>query len=288
MRTQQAGGGPILGAHVSIAGGLHKAPARGLAIGCDAIQIFSKNQVQWEAPPLTEEEVAAFKREFLQSGLACVVVHDSYLINLASPEQKVRTRSLEGLVCELVRAEQIGAPYLVMHPGAHMGEGEEEGLRRIAEGVTQALELSGTMEVMVLYETTAGQGSVLGYTFEQLALLREMTTPSSRVGICLDTCHAFASGYELRTREGLEATLAAFDQAVGLSHLRVVHLNDSKRGLGSRIDRHEHIGKGEIGLEGFRLLLNEQKLRHVPMLLETPGQEKDFAANLRTLRDLLQ
>jgi len=278
---------PILGAHVSIAGGLHKAPARGVAIGCDAIQIFSKNQVQWKAPPLSEEEVAAFKKEFLDSGLACVVVHDSYLINLASPEEKVRTRSLEGLVCELVRAEQIGAPYLVMHPGAHMGDGEELGLRRIAEGVTAALRASGTHEVMVLYETTAGQGSVLGYSFEQLAALREMTTPSARVGICLDTCHVFAAGYELRTREGLDATLATFDRVIGLAHLRVVHLNDSKRELGSRIDRHEHIGKGQIGLEGFRLLLTEQRLARIPMLLETPGEEKDFAANLRTLRDLL-
>ncbi|MBC7187311.1 MAG: deoxyribonuclease IV [Calditrichaeota bacterium] len=277
----------MLGAHVSIAGGLHKAPARGVAIGCDAIQIFTKNQVQWKAPPLSEEEIAAFRTEFQHSGLACVVTHDSYLINLASPDQTVRARSLESLVGELLRAEQIGAPYLVMHPGAHMGDGEEKGLRLIAEGVSTALERSGTQQVMVLYETTAGQGSVLGYNFEQLAALLDMTMPRSRVGVCLDTCHVFAAGYELRSPDGLAETLAAFDRLIGLAHLRVIHLNDSKRELGSRIDRHEHIGKGEIGLEGFRLLLTEERLQHIPMLLETPGEEKDFAANLRTLRDLL-
>ncbi len=278
---------PLLGAHVSIAGGLHKAPARGVAIGCDAIQIFSKNQVQWKAPPLTEAEIAAFQEEFTRSGLACVVVHDSYLINLASPDETTRGRSFEGLVGELVRAEQIGAPYLVMHPGAHMGDGEEVGLRRIAQGVSAAIETSGTEHVMVLYETTAGQGSVLGYTFDQLASLLEMTSPGSRVGVCLDSCHVFAAGCELRSAEGLNATLEAFQSAIGLERLRVVHLNDSRRALGSRIDRHEHIGKGEIGLEGFRLLLRDQRLRHLPMLLETPGGEEEFANNLKTLRGLL-
>ncbi|MDZ7294736.1 MAG: deoxyribonuclease IV [candidate division KSB1 bacterium] len=285
MRTDRKG--PLLGAHVSIAGGLHKAPARGVAIGCDAIQIFTKNQVQWKAPPLSEEEIAAFKEEFARSGLACVVVHDSYLINLASPDEATRRRSLEGLVSELIRAEQIGAPYLVMHPGAHMGEGEEKGLRRIAQGVSEALGASGTQRVVVLYETTAGQGSVLGYTFEQLASLMEMTSPRSRVGVCLDTCHAFAAGYELRSAEGLDKTLETFHRIIGLEHLRVMHLNDSRKGLGTRIDRHEHIGKGEIGLEGFRILLREKRLQHLPMLLETPGGEKDFAENLKTLRELL-
>lgn len=277
----------ILGAHVSISGGIGKAPARGASIGCDAIQIFTKNQVQWKAPSLTDEDVCLFKEDYAKAGLKFVVVHDSYLINLASPDPKVHGRSLDAFTDELNRAEQIGAPYLVFHPGAHLGDGEEAGLRRIAISVNRALRESDTTQVSVLFETTAGQGTMLGYSFEQLASLVEMSKADDRVGVCLDSCHIFAAGYEIRTAAGYERTMQEFDHIIGLDRLRALHLNDSRRELGSRVDRHRHIGEGHIGLEGFKNLLNDDRLDGLPMLLETPGKPEDFKQNLDTLRGLI-
>jgi deoxyribonuclease-4 len=278
-----------LGAHESIAGGLHKAFDRAQSATCDAVQIFVKSNRSWAVKPLTEDEIARFKARAEETGIRPVVGHTSYLLNLGSPDELLWEKSRDMLITELERCEALGIPWLVLHPGAHVGSGEKAGLARVAEGLGEVHAATPGFRAQILLETTAGQGTSLGRTFEQLARIIELTEQGERLGVCLDTCHVFAAGYELRTAEGYAATMEAFERTLGLERLKALHLNDSKGELGNRKDRHEHIGKGHIGLEGFRNLVNDPRLAGLPGLLETPKGD-DLAEdreNLRVLRSLL-
>lgn len=274
---------------MSIAGGISQALVRGQSINCEAIQIFTKNQRRWAEPKIPAEEITAFKRLQDETGIYPIVSHDSYLINLASPKDELWHHSVNSLVRELERCEALGVPYMNMHPGSHTGSGEEAGLERIARGLDAVHSATPDFQVMTLLETTAGQGTSLGYTFQQLIQIIEMVAQPERMGVCFDTCHAFAAGYELRTSEGYTETFEELEAVIGLERLKAFHLNDSQGGLGSKLDRHTHIGEGELGLDAFRLLLNDPRFADHPMLLETPkGKEmKEDVRNLATLRDLL-
>ncbi len=281
-----------LGAHLSIAGGLHKAVERAEALGCEALQIFSKRSNQWAAKPLTQEDIRAFRKMLQDSPITDVLVHDSYLINLAHPGRAEWERSIGAFREEMDRVEALGIRYLVMHPGAHLGSGEAAGLRRVARAFDRLLRETRGHRMQVLIENTAGQGSCLGYRFEHLRAILEGVSDPERLGVCLDTCHLLAGGYDTTTMEGYTETMAAFDQLVGTKQARAFHLNDSKKGLGCRVDRHEHIGKGAIGLAGFRALLRDPRFLDLPMVLETP-KDAAFdkaspadAANLLVLRKL--
>ena len=284
-------GGLRLGAHMSIAGGLDKAPLRGQKVGCDTIQVFTKSNRQWHAKALTDREVEAFKANLAATGIGPVVAHDCYLINLATPRRLVWRKSVSAFRVELERAERLGIPYLVTHPGSHGGAGEAEGIHRVAEALNVLHAALLGHRVQVLLEATAGQGTSLGYRFEHLAAILAEVERRDRVGICLDTCHVFAAGYDLRTREGYRNTWRDFAACLGLDRLKAIHLNDSKADLGSRVDRHEHIGKGRLGLTPFRRLVNDPHLRCLPMILETP-KDNDFITadrrNLARLRRLLK
>jgi len=272
---------------MSIAGGVHRALERGLSIGCQAAQIFVKNQLRWSAPRLTHEEIQAFRE--LAPRLASVFAHSAYLINLASPDRAVFARSVAGLADELRRCQALGIEFLVMHPGAHMGSGPEAGIRRLTEGVRQAYGRAQASGVLLALETTAARGTLLGGRFEELRdMLDRLAGAGLPSGICLDTCHLFASGYELRTAQGYGRTLAALKRTVGLASLKAAHLNDSQGDLGSGLDRHAHIGAGRIGLAGFRHLLVDRRLRELPAVLETPKSEDlhEDVENLKRLRRL--
>ena len=290
-QTRTRGADLLLGAHMSIAGGIDLAPMRGQEVGCRTIQLFTKSSNQWRARTLPPDEIARYRANLQAAGIAPAVAHDSYLINLASNDPELHQKSMAAFLEELERAEALGIPYLVTHPGAHMGAGEEAGLRQVANSLRKLLKETNGYRVQVVIETTAGQGTSLGHRFEQIAALLDQIGLPERTGVCLDTCHVFAAGYDIRTPDGYAGVLGAFDTVVGISHLKVIHLNDSKKGLGCRIDRHEHIGKGAIGLDAFRSLLTDQRLRGVPMILETP-KDDDFVAadrrNLATLRRLAE
>ncbi len=281
----------LAGAHMSIAGGVFNAITRGLDCGCNTIQIFTKSNNQWKAKVLTEEDVAKFKQLREASQIAPVVAHDSYLINLGTQDDALYEKSIDALFIELGRAEALELSYLVIHPGAHVGAGEKAGLRRIAQGIKLLHKRTKGYKVRIALETTAGQGTSLGYRFEQLAQLLDLIGDNDRLAICLDTCHIFAAGYDIRTPAAYKKTLAELDDVVGLDMVKLIHLNDSKKGLGSRVDRHQHIGRGEIGSEGFRLLVNDSRFARLPMILETPkkkdGDEWDLM-NLGTIRGLVK
>lgn len=278
------------GAHMSISGGVSKAFARGESVGCEAMQIFSKSDRQWVAKPLMPEEIAAFHAERQRTGIGPVIVHDSYLINLAAPADELWEKSIAAFAEELGRCERLGIPYIVTHPGAHTGSGEETGLRREADALNRLFEAGVGGETMVLLETTAGQGSSLGNRFEHLARLFELVPHHNRMGICVDTCHIFAAGYDIRTPETYTATFAELDRLVGLERVKAFHLNDSQKDLGSRVDRHSHIGQGCIGLEAFRLLVNDPRFHSLPMIIETPKGDDmaEDVENLALLRSLVQ
>ncbi len=280
---------PRFGAHMSISGGLYTACERGRRAGCDIIQIFSKNQQQWRARPLTGAEIARFKEAQQSEGVPVVMVHDSYLINLAAPGDELWYRSIDAFREELERCAALGIPYLVTHPGAHVGSGEEAGLHRVADALNQLFDAGAGAGVTVLLETTAGQGSSLGRRFEELARLIELTRQAERVGVCVDTCHIFAAGYDIRSAEAYAVTMAELERIIGLERVKAFHLNDSQKDLGSRVDRHAHIGEGRIGIEGFRALVNDQRFAGLPMVLETPKEEDlaDDVRNLATLRSLV-
>jgi deoxyribonuclease-4 len=280
----------LLGAHQSIAGGVEKALERGLEVGCDTIQIFVKSPNRWASKPLADENVAAFKEAVPETCIWPVFAHALYLINLATPDDELWQKSLDALTDDLERCEQLGLPGLVIHPGSHKGSGERPGLKRIAASLGEVHTRLPGYGVQIWLETTAGQGDHLGYSFDQLRAIIEEVADPGRLGICFDTAHAFAAGYELRTREGYEATWAVFDEVLGLNRLRAIHLNDSKKDLGSRVDRHEHIGQGLLGLEPFRFLLNDSRFWGLPMTLETdkgPDLSED-KENLAVLRSLIK
>lgn len=279
----------LLGTHMSIADGFDQAVWRGLALGCQSLQIFVKAPNRWGGRPLDPAEVARFKEARFDAGIEPVFAHGSYLINLASPDPGLWRRSLEAFQDEVERCQVLGLPYLVIHVGSHRGEGEAAGLRRIVRALDLACEATASAEVRILLETTAGQGDTLGHRFEQLAWLIEEAACPERLGICFDTAHAFAAGYELRTPEGYAQTFDRFERVLGLEWLQAFHLNDSQRELGSRRDRHAHIGEGELGLESFRLLLNDERFRELPMVLETPKDPlmQFDRRNLALLRGLL-
>ncbi len=271
-----------LGAHISVAGGLYKAFARGEAVGCHTMQIFSKSERQWAAKPLLDDDIQKFKAEQQRTGIGPLLVHDSYLINLASPNDELWAKSTAAFAHELERCQQLGIPYLVTHPGAHTGSGCDTGLLREAAALNQLFADGVGGDTMVLLETTAGQGTCLGGQFEELAWLLEHVTHPERIGVCIDTCHIFAAGYDIRTPEGYAAV---FDRAIGLlgsERIKAFHLNDSKGTIGSHLDRHAPIGEGEIGIEAFALLVNDSRFATVPMVLETPKDE-DGSADIRNL-----
>jgi deoxyribonuclease-4 len=283
---------------MSIAGGVHRAIDRARSVDATALQIFVKSARQWRAKPLERIDVEAFRREARASGLAShTLAHASYLINLASPDDALWRRSIDALRDELERCEQLGVPSLVLHPGSHAGSGEEVGIERVARAVDLALDRTPGKPVAsassgptkILLETTAGQGASLGHRFEHLGAIVERARRADRLGVCFDTCHVLAAGYEFRDRSSYESTFSELNATVGLSRLLAFHLNDSKQALGSRRDRHEHIGRGEVGLEAFRLILNDRRFRRVPMVLETP-KGVDLAEdreNLTVLRQML-
>jgi deoxyribonuclease IV len=277
----------LIGSHMSIAGGLYRALERGQEVNCRTIQIFLKNSNQWNAKPLTEQDRELFLENQNRFQIHPVVAHDSYLINLASPDEALYQKSIAAFIEEIKRADFLGVPYLVLHPGAHVGSGINAGISRVAAALSQALD-SVESPVMILLENTAGQGSNLGHRFEELAGIMKQIKDHKRIGVCLDTAHAFAAGYDIRTKESYEATMGAFDRLIGIENIRVFHVNDSKKELGSRVDRHTHIGEGCIGLETFRLLINDPRFLKIPKILETPkgtGTQEDVQ-NLATLRSL--
>ena len=274
---------------MSIAGGLDKAILRGYELGCEVVQIFTRSPRQWRPRVLQDEETERFHQRKVETGIEHVVAHDCYLINLASPDQQLRRQSLGVLREEIAHCGALGIPYLVLHPGSHLGSGEAVGLRRIAGALDEARDQARACGVEVLLENTAGQGSGLGCSFEQLATVLDLAEDASWLGACFDTCHAFAAGYDLRTREAYDATWDEFQRLVGLERVKVIHLNDARGALGGRLDRHQHIGEGSLGLEPFRMLLNDERFQGIPMLLETPkrpGEERD-RQNLQILRDLI-
>lgn len=259
-----------VGAHVSIAGSIANAPLNAKAIGAKAFGMFLKNQRQWSAPAYTAQHVEAFRQNLTESGYRPedVLPHDGYLINLGNPNDDPWKQSLEAFIDELRRCETLGLPLLNFHPGSHLRQiSEESCLDRIGNAINRALEV--THGVTAVIENTAGQGSNLGYTLEQLAGIIHRVEDKSRIGVCLDTCHAFTSGYELRSEDGFKLFFAAFEQTVGLKYLKGMHLNDSKPDLGSRVDRHESLGKGKLGLELFRRIMNDARLEEIPLILET-------------------
>jgi deoxyribonuclease IV len=264
---------PLLGAHMSVAGGLPRAVERAVVHRCDALQIFAKNANQWRGRELPREEVRAFRARVKAAGIGPVVSHASYLINLASTSAALRQQSLESMGDELDRAEALGLLGVVLHPGAYTAGNEADGLTLIAEALLALLRARRRGKTMILLENTAGQGTALGATFEQLASIMAKTGDHARVGVCLDTCHLIASGYDLCSTEGYAATFKQFGRLVGFGRLRAFHMNDSKKPLGSRVDRHEHIGRGFLGLEPFRRIVNDRRFRNLPMLLETPKAE---------------
>ncbi|WP_298434286.1 deoxyribonuclease IV [Geobacter sp.] len=279
-----------LGAHMSIAGGLHNAPGRGVKVGCGVIQIFTQNSNQWRGKMPTDSDVALFREKWEGSGLHEIVCHDIYLINLAAAPGEVREKSLVSFREEMERCARLGIAKIVMHPGSHLGEGEETGIRRICEAFDELLAAVPDFTGKVLLETTAGQGSNLGYTFGQLHAIIDGSAFPDRFGVCYDTCHTFAAGYDITTKEGYDRVFAEFDRVIGLGRLHCFHMNDSKKGLNCRVDRHEHIGQGAMGLDGFRFLVNDPRFAQIPKILETPkGDDDEFdRMNLKTLRGLLR
>ena len=278
-----------LGAHMSIAGGLHLAIDRAVDADCGVVQIFTRNSNQWKGKPISDSEVALFREKFSASYLHEVISHDIYLINLASPPGEVRQKSLEAFRDELATCARLGISRIVMHPGSHLTDSPEAGLSRVVEAFDQLFEEVPLFDGLVLVETTAGQGSNLGRSFDELAAIISGSKYPEKFGVCFDTCHIFAAGYDITTEVGYMDTMEKFDRVIGLHRLQCFHFNDSKKGLGSRVDRHEHIGQGSIGLNPFRYILNDPRFAKVPKILETPkGDNNDMdKINLGVLRGLI-
>jgi deoxyribonuclease-4 len=282
--------GILLGAHMSTSGGVYTAVDRATSIGCTALQVFTKNNNQWNAKPLTDDDIQNYKRKIAEASIAPVVAHDSYLINLCAMNPDFLKKSRAALIDELTRCEQLGIQLLNFHPGAHGGAGEEEGIKRIIESLNIVHNETRGFKVLSVVEATAGQGTAIGYTFEHLEKIINGVDDPKRMAVCIDTCHIFAAGYELRTEEEYAKTFREFDDVVGLDRLAAFHVNDSKKGFGAHVDRHEHIGRGMIGIQGFAFLMNDKRFIDIPKLLETPKSEDlhEDVENIRVLRGLVK
>lgn len=279
----------LLGAHTSISGGVSKAVERADKLNFTAMQIFSKNNNRWKAKPLDPTEVSNFKTKINNSSIEFVVVHDSYLINLCSKNKEILDKSRKAFVDEIKRCAELEIEHLNFHPGAHSGQGEEDGLKIIAESINMAHDETKNLNVSSMLETTAGQGTNLGYSFEHLAKIIDQVEDKNRMTVCIDTAHIFAAGYDIKDEKSFEKVISNFDKIVGLDRLKCFHINDSKKELGSRVDRHEHLGEGFIGLDGFKNIINDERLKHIPKILETPKgkDQKEDLKNLQVLKNLL-
>lgn len=279
----------LLGAHMPAAGGIHKAILSGHAIGCTAVQVFTSSPQMWKAAPVTPEKVAAYRKALDETGIHpdAVVSHDSYLINLCAPDPEMREKSIQGLKGETERCAAYGIRWVVSHMGAHVEQGEEVGLSSVAESTLRILDETPDT-VTLLMETTAGQGTCLNHRFEQLARLLELTQAPARLGVCLDTCHIFAAGYDIRDDATYDQTFDEFGRLIGFDRLKAIHCNDSKNPLGKRVDRHAHIGEGHIGLHAFERLVNDDRIASIPILLETPEAPEGHERNLKTLKSLIK
>jgi deoxyribonuclease-4 len=280
----------LLGAHVSTSGGVFNAPQSGEALGCTAIQIFTKNQRQWSAPPLPDPDITAYFEALAKTNIRSVVSHDSYLINMASPDPAMRSKSTAAFIDEIKRAHLLKLNGLVFHPGSHMGAGEAEGIQNQVQSLVEAVEKTPGCRVPLLIEATAGQGTNLGHRFEHLRDLLEGLEKAGIgfAGVCLDTCHLFGAGYDIRNKKAYAHTLKTFNAVVGLKYVKCIHFNDSINPLGSRKDRHDNIGKGLLGREAFRLFLADKRFKDVPKILETPGGDEFYKKDLKLLRGLLR
>ncbi len=276
----------MLGAHVSIAGSIVLAPERGAGIGCEVIQMFSKNQRSWGDKPITLESAEKFKLKMKEMKLSSSAAHAAYLINIATAKKDVHERSKTALIDEINRVEQLGLDYLIFHPGSHLDAGLDNGVKMCGDTLKDVVPLFEKYHMNLLIETAAGQGSNIGFRFSDLARIMNIANDSKKIGICVDTCHIFAAGYDIRTEFGYETIFKEIDNVIGLDRVMAFHLNDSKTGVGSHVDRHEHIGKGYIGLKPFELLVNDQRFAKKPMYLETPGDLEDYRKNLELLKKL--
>ncbi len=278
----------VLGAHVSTAGGIHNSIKNGDNLQCDAIQIFLANPNRWESKPPTADVLEAFCEAWVESPIRDVIVHDIHLSNLASPKQDVLEKSRVQFKRMMELAQQVGIHYIVTHLGAHLGEGEEFGLKMLSDSFDLLFETAEAPDVIVLLETTAGQGTNLGYCFEHLRDVIGMSKYPDRFGVCLDTCHVFAAGYDIRTESDCDTTFNTFDEIIGLERLKAFHINDAKSEYQSRVDRHEHIGEGNIGVTAFAYILNDSRFAEIPLIIETPNMNTMHGKNLTTLRGLVK
>ena len=276
----------LIGAHTSAAGGVHNAILEGARIGATTIQLFTSNQKRWQSKPIDEAEINLWKAALEETGLSQVMSHDSYLINLGSPNPEMLQKSRDAFAAEAARCVQLDIAYLNFHPGAHLNEGLEACMDRIVEGILHVKPILEKGRTRLLLEATAGQGSAVGAKFEELAYILEKVSGQVPVGVCIDTCHIFVAGYDIRTPEAFDQTLKTFDRVVGLQHLYAFHLNDSLKGLGSRVDRHAHLGQGMIGLEAFKCLMQDPRTRHLPKYLETPEGPSVWVKEIQMLREL--
>ncbi|KAA3631699.1 MAG: deoxyribonuclease IV [Calditrichaeota bacterium] len=281
----------LFGAHESIAGGVFNAIERGKTATCDTIQMFNKSNSQWRAKKIDQKELDKYFKNIEELGVTVSTSHSSYLINIASPKPDLNKKSYQALKEEMTRCEMLKIPNLVFHPGSHVGEGEEKGMDTICKNVKKLFEeLPETDNVNLLFECTAGQGTNLGYTFEQIAYMIENSGGHERLGVCIDTCHIFAAGYAISDPKDYKKTMKSFDDIIGLDRLKIIHMNDSKKEFGSKRDRHEHLGKGFIGLTAFENIVNDPKLKKIPMILETPKGDEllEDIENLKILRGLVK
>jgi len=276
----------LIGAHVSVQGGLHQGPVRAARYGCECFQIFSRNQRRWAAPPLSREQIHLFRKAWRDSGSLPVLIHDIYLVNLSSRDEAIRAKSCRAVVEELQRAESLGVCWVAIHPGSHRGAGEKAGLDACATSLSWILKETAGLHAGILIETTAGQGHDLGYRLEQIAFLLSEVNEPERLGVCADTCHMLAAGYDLKSKNGYEAVWREFDSLIGFSRLRAFHINDSIRKLGSRIDRHTFVGEGQIGTAAFRRLLRDERFATLPGIMEIPRSDEEFVQNVAKMKHL--
>ena len=278
----------LLGAHVSVKDGVDLSPERARILGCDSMQIFTRNQMQWKARVIGDDEAKRFKENVKKHRIQRVMAHDSYLINLSATDEKILEMSKEAFIDEMRRARMLDIDFLVFHPGSHLGAGEKKGMKEVSNNVRSALLEIGEGKPRILFETTAGQGSNLGYSFNQMSTMLREVGLDDRTGVCFDTCHSYAAGYDIVTEDGYEKTFRLFDEEIGLDRLFAIHINDSKGAQGSRLDRHDNIGKGRLGKAAFAHLINDKRFARHPMILETPGGDEGYIKDLKTLRSLIK